>query len=572
MKRAREQDDTMPMIEKEKIEEIKQSTDIVALINQFVPLKKVGKNYRALCPFHSEKDASFYVNPDKGIFYCFGCKKGGNAITFLMEYEKLDFPSAVMYLAKQLGIELDLTKGMKYKEIYDVNDLASQYFSHCLSTTMGKRGALYLETRKIDSSALKDFRLGYAPASGGLVKFMRQKGVSIDRLQKAGLISMGRELLRDRLIFPIFNLSGRVIGFGGRGIDDCIKPKYLNSPETPIFKKGEILYGLFQGKTAMREQDEAILVEGYFDLLSLYQNGIRNVCAPLGTSLTEKQAVLISRSARKVNILFDGDFSGIKAALRAIGVLINAQIDVFVTNLPKDSDPDTFIHAQGAEKMRSEIASAEDFFHFYKNVTRAETVEQEVTVIKDLMQIISTINDPIRRDRYLKYASRVFNVPVTALEPEVKPAQEKKIEPLDKKVTQEQKIIAMMFNAPDLVSTAREILKPGDFTEQAVKDVYTLLLKTKKIDVDIIQNEQIRQRIYALVMKNEPLDREAFSQALIRYKCGIEEKRIQAQIREAQARGDDAARKKYMKKLNAFKQKMLNIPVEEVATESDVVQ
>jgi DNA primase len=562
----------VPMIDKEKIEEIKQASDIVSLINQFVPLKKVGKNYRALCPFHSEKDASFYVNPDKGIFYCFGCKKGGNAITFLMEYEKLDFPSAVMYLAKQLGIDIDLTKGLKYRDLYDVNELASQYFSLCLEKTVGKRGALYLQERKIDPDKLKDFRLGYAPASGGLITFMRQKGVSVERLQKAGLISMGRELLRDRLIFPIFNLSGRVIGFGGRGIDDYIKPKYLNSPETPIFKKGEILYGLFQGKKAMRTQDEAVLVEGYFDLLSLYQNDIHNVCAPLGTSLTEKQAVLISRSAKKVNILFDGDLSGIKAALRAIGMLINAQIEVFVTTLPSDSDPDTYIHAHGTEKLRQEIASAQDFFHFYKTVSRAETVEQEVTVIKDLIQIIGTINDPIRRDRYLKYASRVFNIPVDALEQEKQPVQEKKSEPLDAKITHEQKIIAMMFNAPDFLSIARGILKPEDFAERTLKDIYKQLLKTKKFDVDIVQNEQMRQRIYALVMKNEPLDREAYSQALMRYKYGVEEKRLQAQIREAQARGDDVARKKYMKKLNIFKQKMLNISVETVTTESDIVQ
>ncbi len=560
------------MIEKEKIEEIKRSADIVSLVNQFVPLKKVGKNYRALCPFHSEKDASFYVNPDKGIFYCFGCKKGGNAITFLMEYEKLDFPNAVMYLAKQLGIDIDLTKGLKYRDLYDVNELAAQYYSLCLGKTVGKRGAVYLEERKIDPGKVKDFRLGYAPASGGLTTFMRQKGVSIERLQKAGLISMGRELLRDRLIFPIFNLSGRVVGFGGRGIDDYIKPKYLNSPETPIFKKGEILYGLYQAKTEMRTKDEAVLVEGYFDLLSLYQNGIRNVCAPLGTSLTEKQAVLVSRTAKKVNILFDGDFSGIKAALRAIGVLINAQIDVFVTSLPEDNDPDTFIREHGVEKLGQEIASAQDFFQFYKNVSRTETVEQEVTVIKDLIQIINTIHDPIRRDRYMKYASRVFNIPVSALEEEMQPAQQEKPKPLDEKITQEQRIVAMMFNAPDLFPIAREIVKPKDFTEGAIRDIYSLLLKTDTFDVDTIKNVQLRQRIYALIMKSEPLDREAFSQALTRFKCGVEENRIRTQIREAQARGDETARKKYMKKLNEFKQKMLNLPVETVTTESDVAQ
>jgi DNA primase len=296
------------------------------------------------------------------------------------------------------------------------------------------------------------------------------------------------------------------------------------------------------------------------------------VCAPLGTSLTEKQAVLISRTAKKVNILFDGDFSGIKAALRAIGVLINAQIDVFVTSLPEDNDPDTFVREHGAEKLGQEISSAQDFFQFYKSVSQAETVEQEVTVIKDLMQIISTIHDPIRRDRYMKYASRVFNIPTTALDSEMKPTQQEKPKPLDEKITQEQRIIAMMFNSPGLFPIARETLKPKDFKEAAIRDIYSLLLKTDTFDVDSIQNAQVRQRIYALIMKTEPLDREAFSQALTRFKCGVEESRIRAQIREAQARGDEVARKKYMKKLNTFKQKMLNLPVETVTTESDVAQ
>lgn len=177
------------MIEKEKIEEIKRQTDIVGLVSQYIQLKKVGKNYRALCPFHSEKTPSFYVNPEKGIFYCFGCKKGGNAINFLMEYEKMDFPTAVKLLAKNLGIEIETTKGLKYKQIYEANETASQFYTLCLSKNIGKRGQNYLAKRNIDIEKLQDFQLGYAPLSGGLVTYARQNGVSKQALFKAGLIS-----------------------------------------------------------------------------------------------------------------------------------------------------------------------------------------------------------------------------------------------------------------------------------------------------------------------------------------------------------------------------------------------
>ncbi|MCK4755698.1 DNA primase [candidate division WOR-3 bacterium] len=569
------------MIEKEKIEEIKRQTDIVAVISQYIKLRKVGKNYRALCPFHTEKDPSFYVNPDKGIFYCFGCKKGGNAITFLMEYEKLDFPAAVRRLAKNLGIEIDTTKGLKYKEIYEVNELACQFYSLCLTKEIGKKGQHYLNDRKIDMTKLKDFRLGYAPGSGGLVTFMRQKGISIEKLNKAGLIStsasyrqMNREIFRDRLIFPIYNVSGRVIGFGGRGIDDYIKPKYLNSPETPTFKKGEVLYGLYQSKDNIRTKGEAILVEGYFDLLSLFQKGVNNVCAPLGTSLTEKQAVLISRFSNKVNILFDGDLSGIKAALRAIGLLINAQVDVFVTSLPTGSDPDTFINQNGVDKLREVIDGAQDFFHFYKKAVKIDTVEQEVVLIKDLIQIISSIRDGIRYDRYLKYISRVFDIPIDTIMKEMASKKKTSVKSVrDFKITQEEKVMAMILNAREYFSLVKDFLKPEDFNEDGLKRLYNLLLRDKNFDIyDLSEviNETLREKLLSIIMKEETVPKQAFLEALVRYKNGIEEKRIRSKISEAQVKGDEQARTKYFKQLNALKQKMLKIDLDKVTTDSDL--
>jgi DNA primase len=551
------------MIEKEKIEEIKRQTDIVGLISQYVQLKKVGKNYRALCPFHSEKAPSFYVSPDKGIFYCFGCKKGGNAVNFLMEYEKMDFPSAVKVLAKNLGIEIETTKGLKYKEIYEANEIASQFYTSCLNKEIGRRGRNYLNERRITTEKLQDFRLGYAPSSGGLVTYARQKGISKQSLLEAGLVSQtisgtkrNIEVFRDRLIFPIVNLSGRVIGFGGRSIDEQHMPKYLNSRETPIFKKGDILYGLYQAKKAMRSENEAILVEGYFDLLSLYQHGIINLCAPLGTSLTEKQAVLIARFSKKVNILFDGDLSGMKAALRAIGLLINAQVDVFVTLLPEDSDPDRFINEKGAEALKQAIGSAADFFHFYKKMTKPETIEQEVVLIKDLIEIISKINDPIRFDRYLKYASRVFDIPIDTINKAMGRTEATIEQNVRIKTTVEERLIACILSLREHFADVKKVLTQNDFSEPGVKRLYKQLLKDEQIDIDealTSVNEELRQKIYSVLMRDESIAKQHLLESITNFKNDVEKRKIEAKIKEATAKGDDEAVTRYQKELMRIK-------------------
>ena len=560
------------MIEREKIEEIKRQTDIAALIGQYIPLKKVGKNYRALCPFHSEREPSFYVSPEKGIYYCFGCKKGGNAITFLMEYEKLDFPTAVKKLAKELGIEIDTTKNLKYKELYDVNELAAQFFALCLSKEMGRRGRNYLKERRIDVQKLKEFKLGYAPASGGLVTYVRQKGVALERLRKAGLMSAEREIFRDRIMFPIMSVSGRIIGFGGRGIDDHIKPKYLNSPETPIFKKGNVLYGLYQSKQGMRSKNEAMLVEGYFDLLSVFQYGIDNVCAPLGTALTEDQAALVSRFAKRVNILFDGDVSGIKAALRAIGLLINAQVDVFVTALPPESDPDTFVHEHGVAKLKEKLSAAEDFFHFYKNVITVDTVEEEVLLIKDLIKIISNIRDPIRYDRYLKYAAHVFDISVETIQREMSSTRTGEAKPPRRlEITQEEKLMGMILNAREHFPLVKNILKPHDFTEDGLKRLYKIMLKQQDFDIADAADatdEILKEKLLSIIMKEAPISRQALLEALVRYKSGIETKKIEAKIREAREKGDDKAWAQYQKKLNDLKKQVLKMNLDNVGAGS----
>ncbi len=555
------------MIEREQIEEIKRQTDIVDVISQFIQLKKVGKNYRALCPFHTEKAPSFYVSPDKGIYYCFGCKKGGNAISFLMEYEHLDFPDALRKLAKAAGIEIDTSKGLKHKELYEVNELACQFYSTVLTREAGHRGMNYLNERKANLEKLKDFRLGYAPSSGGLVAHMKQKSVSADHLNQVGLTSSGREVFHDRIIFPLINLSGRVIGFGGRGIDNYVQPKYLNSPETPIFRKGDNLYGLFQAKETMRLKNEAVLVEGYFDLLSLYQHGIKNICAPLGTALTEKQAVLISRYAHKIHLLFDGDMSGIKAALRAIGLLINAQVDVHVASLPGDTDPDDYIKKHGADSLNALIGEAPDFFHFYKNAVKIQTVEDEVTLIKDLMQIINTIQDPIRYDRYLKHIETVFNLsPETIRKTAVKkeaPANLRE-SPKSIKATAEERLMAIILNNREYAEKVKDILTDRDFNSEKVKKLFNHIIKNKDAGIDglsgVVDADLEHTMMELVLKKDERLSEEDFLNAVLSFKNNTETYRLNTLIAEAMKKHDDDEVRRLEKELHDLRTRVAKIP------------
>lgn len=552
------------MIEKEKIEEIKRRTDIVDVIAQFLPLKKVGKNYRALCPFHSEKAPSFYVNQEKGIYYCFGCQKGGNAISFLMEYEHLDFPEAVKKLARNLGIDIDTTRSLKYKEIYEVNEFAADFYSSVLGRDVGKRGQNYLRDRRIDPEKLKEFRLGYAPSSGGLLVFMRQKGVSPTRLAEAGLVSANREYFRDRLLFPIFNVSGRVIGFGGRALDDSVHPKYLNSPETPIFKKGEVLYGIFQAKEAIRAVGDSLLVEGYFDLLSLYQSGFKNICAPLGTSLTESQALLISRYAKKVNIIFDGDLAGIKAALRAIGILINAQVDIHVTLLPEECDPDEFVREKGADELRRLTGQAPDFFRFYRDMVKTDTVEQEIGLIKDLIQIIGRIQDPIRFDRYLKDISRVYTIPEDEIrkamgqKPVEKRVLEKIIQPHFKKIPEE-KFLAMLIYNKQYFPQVREKIKPEHFSLEGFRKIFEALSICKNTELfdinDVVVEKEIQNRMYPRIINGENLTEEDFNKAVDNYISKLDNNRLTLKIAEESKSKNDSGVRELQTELNRKKKK-----------------
>jgi len=337
------------------IDKIIERTDIVELIGNYLPLKRVGKNYKALCPFHQERTPSFVVSPEKQLFHCFGCGVGGNVISFLMKWEKISFPEAVKMLGDKLGMSIYLSEKEKKEsaikdDLYQTNEMISTLFQEELRKD--RFAQEYLVKRGFNKNIVKTFKLGYVPSSRNFLRVCEGKGISFKNLRELGLISEdGNFYFKRRLIFPIFTPIGRICGFGGRVLDNSL-PKYLNSPQSRIFKKGENLYGLNLSKEVAEKEKEVILVEGYTDVIALYQMGLKNVVASLGTSLTSLQSRLIKRYANQVFIAYDEDIAGSAATLRGIDLLLEDNLRIRVISMPQGMDPGDFLRKkEGKEEF-----------------------------------------------------------------------------------------------------------------------------------------------------------------------------------------------------------------------------
>lgn len=405
-------------ISEEILEKIKSQNDIVDVISERVRLRKSGRNFTGLCPFHNEKTPSFSVSQEKQIYKCFGCGEAGNVISFVMKEKNLPFIEAVKYLANRANIPLEINNGEKSKSakkkdlLYRVNvEAAKFFFSNLMNNQNAKE---YFLNRGIKEETIKKFGLGFANDSwNSLMFYLRKKGINDVLLEEAGLISVNKEKgrkydrFRNRVMFPVFDYQGRVIGFGGRVLDDS-KPKYLNSPETLVFQKGTNLYGLnFALKHNMSER-YFVIVEGYMDLISLHQYGITNVVASLGTALTINQARLLKRYADKVIISYDADMAGQMATLRGLEILRTAGFDVRVLNIPQGKDPDEYVRSNGKEAFLKLINSAEPLIDY--RMKKAEegidfkNSQSLILYAKRIMEIISDL-DPVEKDVYIKKAS-----------------------------------------------------------------------------------------------------------------------------------------------------------------------
>ena len=410
------------MIKQESIERVLDHSDIQDVISEFIGLKKRGVNYIGLCPFHNEKTPSFTVSPSKNIYKCFGCGASGNSVKFIMEHEHLSYPEAIRFLANKYQIEIEETSNSydnvedkKRESLYILNKFANEHFkNNLLNTEEGTAvGLQYFKQRGFDEKVINKFELGYAiEDKKHFTKTALKNKFDLSILQDLRLTTRYEsDFFSGRVIFPIHNLSGKVIAFGGRTLKTDPKvPKYLNSSESDIYNKSRSLYGLYQAKKAIRANDECLLVEGYTDVLSLAQTGIENVVASSGTSLTDGQINLIKRHTDNICIIYDGDTAGIKASFRGIDLILQQDMNVKVLPLPEGEDPDSFIKKLGKAEFESYLEKEKKNFIFFKTALLIDEAKKDPiklsSLIKDIIKSISIIPDSIKRAVFIKQCSR----------------------------------------------------------------------------------------------------------------------------------------------------------------------
>jgi DNA primase len=505
-----------------KIEEIRNSISIVDIISEYVQLRKRGKNYIGLCPFHTEKTPSFTVTEEKQIFHCFGCHAGGNVFKFLMDYKKISFVEAVQEIAQQQGIEINYDdEGFNEKQseqevLYDINTEAARYFSNnLLNDAEGEIARNYFQKRNLKVQTMRSFGLGYAHNGWeNLVNFLKEKNIDLEKALQLGLIGRNNDgrvydKLAGRIIFPIFSPNGRVVAFAGRKLrEDDSGGKYINSPESIIYIKGRILYGLSHAKDDIRKLDKAIIVEGYMDLISLYQAGVKNVVAVSGTALTDDQAQLLSRYTKNVVLLFDADAAGIKASMRSIEILLKRDYNVKISTLPKGEDPDSYVTKFGKDAFDEIIKRAENFLEYQTAYYEAQGMFDDPTrmaeAIRDLVKPIALVDDELKRNILMRSIARKFNLREKLLEAELDKALEfqKKqnriqAQRIFKKedIQQEGLITKERVNIPPhFYNTEREIIKLLFENNEQIIGIITYNVHEEDILVDI--HRKIFEKIY----------------------------------------------------------------------------
>lgn len=466
------------MIPDEKVREVRERAPILEVISDYMSLRKSGANYQGLCPFHSEKTSSFNVNPARGIFHCFGCGAGGNVVTFVMRMEGISFPQAVKFLAKRVGVEIierPLTRDEKRKvdeqdQLYSINELAGEFYRRVLeSDEAGGAGRNYLQRRGVEADIAATYRMGFAPEGwDNLAKFLQRKGVAPELAEKLGLLRKREgkdgyyDTFRNRLLFTISDLHGRAIGFGGRVMDDSL-PKYINSPESLVYRKSEVLFGLDLAKKGMREQGSAIIVEGYFDHLALYRAGYTNVVATCGTALTPPHLKLLRRYAERVYMLFDGDEAGRKATLRSMELFLEEGFPARVIEVPSGDDPDTFIGREGAEAFAPLLEQAQPIFEFfYRGLMRTldtRGVEGKVAFVNEVSPRLLKIVDPVERALYEKEICKAVGIDLAMLQKKVgiaPPPPRAEPRPAPVNAGTEEVLLTLMVKFPEVVHKVRE--------------------------------------------------------------------------------------------------------------------
>lgn len=545
------------------LEEIKDRIDIVDLISEYVHLKKAGQNWKGLCPFHTEKTPSFTVSPAKQIFHCFGCGSGGDIFTFLTKYETLTFPEALSILAKKAGVTLKASQGPSVRAgekevLLNIHKDAAGFFRQNL---MKNAKALnYLKARGIDDKACETFSIGYAPRSwNALLNYLSRKGYKPEAVKKAGLAVQGQkgvyDTFRDRILFPIYDLKGDAVAFGGRSIDGS-EPKYLNSPETPIFNKRKVLYGLDRAKDTVKKGGNALFMEGYMDVITAHLHGFSNAVAPLGTALTPEHGKLIKRFTEEVVVVFDSDQAGVKAAKKAAGILLESGLGVKILSVPDNEDPDSFLREKGKdafEKLLSSPLSIVDFFVRHGG--------QKHIVADEIFEVVSRMPNEILQEEYLTELSERIKVDEKRVRERFRKKLDKQrsghkrqqpeavVKPASRSAHEEY-LIKLLLQVPEKVSDISGKLSAEDFKDDMLRGIFTKIKGGSAELNDLISQCEEEERDFLAKTSLEPgfEDTEKVFADCIRQieknKREILKKELQYKMKEAESRKDFALVKK----------------------------
>lgn len=486
-------------IPQEKIAEIQLASDIVQIISEYVSLKQSGKNFLGLCPFHSEKTPSFTVSPEKKLFKCFGCGEGGTVFNFLMKQESMDFVEAVKLVASKSHIDLShLDKTNKpslsvteKSGLFNVTSFAARFYNKILlDSEQGKEARNYLKKRHINDQSIKNFCLGYAPNSwDSLLRLCNGRNISKNLLEKTGLVISKKEgngyydRFRNRLMFPISDSRKKVLGFGGRALDDSL-PKYLNSPETVLFNKSNILYGIDQAKNSILKHHKVILMEGYTDVVMAHQNGIDWSVAVMGTAISRYHLRLLRQYCNQVILLLDSDLAGWKSSDRNLDVFIEEEFDVKIAQLPKDYDPCDFLVAEGADKFLAYVHAAKDFFSFKIETAASKwdtsTIQGKANAINDVLSTAMKMPDVIKRNLLIKWIAEHMSIDEATLRVHLKKfnkhapfADEKQIVPqrLDASFTAERELLYLMLSCNELIPRVLEEIGLEEFNNKGLFEI-----------------------------------------------------------------------------------------------------
>ncbi len=499
-------------------DQVKSSVDIVRVISEYVRLHKSGPNYIGLCPFHSEKTPSFHVHSTRQFYHCFGCKAGGDAFKFVQSMERITFPEALKLLAEKFGIPLprtdlrgDLDPVAKERlALLEINQKATQFFRNQLRTSSeGKQALAYLSSRGVTEETISEFDIGYSGSSSDSLFRRLSSEFHSDLLLKSGLAltseydSRHYDRFRRRIIFPISNESGKVVAFGGRVLGEG-QPKYLNSPETPLYSKARTLYALHQARDIVRQEGFAILVEGYMDCIALHQSGVKNVVASCGTSLTEQQAKLLARFADRIVVNFDPDSAGAAATLRSLNILLESDFSIQVLVLPGGDDPDSFIKAKGVAEYRRLLEKAPSYFDYLLNRAQAEhnvkSVEGKVAAVNMMLPYLAKISNRIEKLERITRVAEAFALEESAIREELRRAANASREKLQidsgqlritLKSAEKFLLKALLEGGPTAAEVIEKLNSSADYvglqSENIFREILAIYQKDGKISLNVLQ-------------------------------------------------------------------------------------